>query len=304
MNGVINVYKEGGMTSSKLVSEVKKILNGVKCGHLGTLDPLAIGVLPICVGYGTRFSDYIADSKKVYIASFKLGVATNSYDIEGKVIKENDTIKPTLEEINKELSKLVGKVELKVPAFSAKKINGVRAYELARKGELEDAGNCIMEIDSIDVLMYEYPYGLLRISCHKGTYIRSIINTLGENIGCYAIMTELERKVNGPFNSDKAITLDKLKELNDMRKKGEIDEKQFVTPVESLLDWPIAIVKDSTISKIMNGISPGPNDYLSLPIEDGGEYFFIQNQKRKLVAVATRQDFSKEPLKLKMVFNT
>ena len=303
MNGIINIYKEKGVTSSKVVGAVKKILNVSKCGHLGTLDPLAVGVLPICVGYGTRFADYISASNKVYVASFKLGISTDSYDIEGKTLKENNDIIPTIDEIKSELLKLVGNVELKVPAFSAKKINGVRAYELARKGELEDAGTFSMIIDSIDLLTYEYPYGVIRVSCSKGTYIRSIINTLGENLGCFAIMTELERKVNGVFHSDKAITLDKLKELNNLRQIGSCKVTDYITPVEEILNWPIAIVKDGALPKLFNGMSPGAKDYLSLPIEENGDNFFIQNQKRKLVAVASRQDFSKEPLKLKMVFN-
>ena len=156
MNGVVNVYKEAGMTSFDVVAKVRRLFNVSKCGHLGTLDPMAEGVLPVLVGYATRFADYLSSVDKEYIAEFKLGERSQSYDNTSETEKVSDKI-VSEEDIKNVLHSLTGKISLKVPAFSAKKINGVRAYKLARKGEIEDAGEKEMEIYSIDLLNYEYP---------------------------------------------------------------------------------------------------------------------------------------------------
>lgn len=296
MNGVVNVYKEAGVTSFDVVSSVKKILNVSKCGHLGTLDPMAEGVLPVCVGYATRFADYLSSVNKEYIAEFKLGVKSDSYDITGSLVECGEDIKPTDEELRLVFSTMTGNVELKVPAYSAKKINGVRAYQLARRGEIEDAGFRSMEIFSIELLSYDYPYGIIRVSCGKGTYIRSIINSAGENLGTGAVMSGLIRSVNGLFKSKDALKISDLKKLSE---RGNVLEA--VKPVTDFLDWGRAVVKDSVIPLIKNGISPDNKSYLSFPIEHEGDLFFIMDSRNNLLAAAERAENSETPLKLKMV---
>lgn len=295
MNGVINVYKESGVTSFDVVAKIRRLLNVSKCGHLGTLDPMAEGVLPICVGYATRFSDYISSVDKEYVAEFMLGVKSASYDNTSELEKVSDMVveKSQIEGV---LLELTGKISLTVPAYSAKKINGVRAYKLARKGEIEDAGSREMDIYSNTLLNYEYPLGIIRVSCGKGTYIRSIINTMGERLGCGAVMSGLIRSANGIFLSQKS---HKISQLESMVENGSI--QQAVTPVYELLDWGRAVIKDSAIKQIKNGISPDHSLYIHLPIEHDGDNFFIMDNKSNLIAVAERIENSSFPLKLKMV---
>lgn len=295
MNGVINVYKESGVTSFDVVAKIRRLLNVSKCGHLGTLDPMAEGVLPICIGYATRFSDYISSVDKEYVAEFMLGVKSASYDNTSELEKVSDMVveKSQIESV---LLELTGKISLTVPAYSAKKINGVRAYKLARKGEIEDAGSREMDIYSNTLLNYEYPLGIIRVSCGKGTYIRSIINTMGERLGCGAVMSGLIRSANGIFLSQKS---HKISQLEIMVENGSI--QQAVTPVYELLDWGRAVIKDSAIKQIKNGISPDHSLYIHLPIEHDGDNFFIMDNKSNLIAVAERIENSSFPLKLKMV---
>lgn len=297
MNGIVNVYKEAGMTSFDVVAKVRRLFNISKCGHLGTLDPMAEGVLPVLVGYATRFADYLSSVEKEYIAEFKLGERSQSYDNSSEIEKVSDKI-VSEDDVKNVLHSLTGKISLKVPAYSAKKINGVRAYKLARKGEIEDAGEKEMEIYSIDLINYEYPLGIIKVSCGKGTYIRSIINTLGDRLGTGALMSGLIRSANGVFKynqSHKISQLEKLSEENQL--------SQAVIPVYDILEWGRAVVKDSFIKRIKNGVSPDRNSFLSFPIEQEGSNFFIMDNQGNLLAAAERCESSDHPLKLTIVIN-
>ncbi len=297
MNGIINVYKESGMTSFDVVSKIRRLFCVAKCGHLGTLDPMAEGVLPILVGYATRFADYLSSVDKEYIAEFKLGERSQSYDNTSEIEKVSDRI-VRKDELQNILISLIGTVTLKVPAYSAKKINGVRAYKLARKGEIKDAGEKEMEIYSIDLLNYEYPFGIIKVSCGKGTYIRSIINTLGEHLTTGALMTGLIRSANGIFKSNTSYRLSELEKLYEENKLS-----QTIIPVYDVLDWGRAIIKDNFIKKIKNGVSPTRDSFLSFPIEHKGSNFFIMDNNGNLLAVAERCESSEYPLKLNIVIN-
>lgn len=298
MNGVINLYKESGTTSFSAVDCVRKLAGGLKCGHLGTLDPMAEGVLPICVGYATRFADYLSAVEKEYVAEFKLGMSTDSFDSTGTVLSENLAIKPSEEEIRKIFSGLHGEVCLEVPAFSAKKIGGVRAYKLAREGSIANAGTAVMHIISCELMHYEYPLGLLKVCCGKGTYIRSLIAEAGKIAGCGAVMSGLVRTSNGPF---KAKDCFRLSVLEEMAASGRLAEA--VIPVTDLLDWGRAMVKDEAVKQVMNGVSPFKNEYLYLPLEKEGNDFFIENNAGVLLGVGRRAEHSSYPIKIKMVFN-
>lgn len=296
MNGVINIYKESGYTSFNIVDRVRKILNVSKCGHLGTLDPMAEGVLPVCVGYATRFADYLSSVNKEYIAEFRLGEKSDSYDSTGNIERSESGIVPDAAQVAGVFSEMTGLTGLKVPPFSAKKINGVRAYKLARKGCIEDAGVRPMEIFSIDLLNYEYPLGIIKVSCGKGTYIRSIINEAGERLGTGALMSGLIRSANGIFKSGNSIKLEKLEEMALNGSAGEV-----IIPVPRLLDWGKAVVKDSAVKNIANGMPPARDAFLFFPVEHEGAYFFITDSADNLIAAAQRQENSEYPLKLKMV---
>jgi tRNA pseudouridine55 synthase len=296
INGVINFYKEAGITSFQAVDRVKKLLKIKKLGHTGTLDPIAEGILPICLNNTTKFVDYLMANDKEYIAEIKLGLKTDSYDITGKIIAKNEDIIPNEQNLLFEMNKFIGETELPVPSYSAVKINGKRAHELARKGLIENAGTRINIIYSIDLIEYNYPTAIIKVNCAKGTYIRSIIHVLGENLKCFATMTGLVRTRNGKFHIKNSY---KLANIEEMIKKNNYD---FIKTIEECLDWPKAIIKPEAEKLVLNGISPKKYFYTNLPIEIN-DMFFITNQQGKLLAFAKKNKNSPIPLKLLKVFN-
>ena len=174
MNGVINIFKNKGMSSFDVVRKVRKVAREKKVGHTGTLDPEATGVLPVCLGKGTKIIDYIMKAKKTYFVTFKLGIKTNTYDLEGEIIEEKDISNITEEETLKTINSFVGEYSQVPPMFSALKKDGVRLYDLARQGiEIEREGRLITiyDIKNIDISM---PYVSMEVTCSKGTYIRSL----------------------------------------------------------------------------------------------------------------------------------
>lgn len=296
MNGVINFYKESGITSFKAVDKVRKLLGIKKCGHTGTLDPMAEGVLPMCLNQSTKFVDYLMAGDKEYVAEITFGYKTDTYDSTGAVIAENDDIKPTEAEVLSMITTLIGKVELPIPSFSAVKIDGKRAHELARQGLIEDAGTRVNHVYDIALLSYEYPRAMIKVFCEKGTYIRSIIYVLGEKLGCYAVMSGLIRTGNGQFNIKDSF---KLADLEKCIKNEDFD---FIKPVWDYLDWPRAVVKQDAVKLIKNGVSPKKHFYSYLPIEEG-EYFFVGTADGEMLGFAKKQKGNQIPLKMVKVFN-
>ncbi len=282
MNGVVNIYKEKGLTSFAVVKAARRIFGTKKCGHLGTLDPMAEGVLPVCLGFATKLVDYMMAVDKEYVAQFRLGQSTDSYDSTGEVTAENHDIKPSKDDVEKVLKGFIGEVELTVPAFSAVKINGKRAYDLARQGEIEDAGQRVMSIRDISLMSYDYPDGMMRMQCYKGTYVRSVIHEMGLKLGTYANMTGLIRTVNGQFSHKDALRLSKL---DSMKEEGRLTEA--VIPVDKATGWPVAVVKDEALKLVNNGLSVKAHNYASVPdIET--DMYFLADRKGTLLAFAKR----------------
>ena len=187
MNGVLNIFKNSGMSSFDVVRIVKKVACEKKVGHTGTLDPEAIGVLPVCLGKATKIIDYIMNDKKSYKVKFKLGVTTTTYDLEGEILSETDTSNITVEETLEAINKFKGTYNQVPPMYSALKKNGVRLYELARKGiEVEREGRPITIYDIKDIEI-NLPYISMEVTCSKGTYIRSLCYDIGEElkVGAY-----------------------------------------------------------------------------------------------------------------------
>lgn len=295
MNGIVNLYKEKGITSFKALDRLRRIIGVKKCGHLGTLDPLAEGVLPVCVGSATKFVDYLMDVDKEYIAEFTLGLRSDSFDTEGTILETNTVCKPDITEVERVFKSFVGEHELIVPAFSSKKINGQRAYKLARKGEIEDAGKRVMKILSVELIEYAYPKGVVKILCGKGTYIRSIIHEAGLNMGCFGVMSGLIRSANGLMKASDALTFETLEEMS---KKGAL--QTIVKPVSAVLGWKVAIVKDEAVRLITNGVSIKEWNYACLPLENSknGDMFFIAEKTGKILAFAESVRKGDCPLKI------
>ena len=198
MNGVINIIKNTGMTSFDVVARVRKITKEKKVGHTGTLDPEASGVLPICLGKATKIIDYMMENEKAYRVSFKLGIVTDTYDLEGKIIREKDASNVGKEEIIRVISNFIGNIKQVPPMYSALKQNGVKLYELARKGievKREARDITIYKIENIDI----QDEICMDVYCSKGTYIRSLCFDIGEELGVGATMTKLCRIKNGNF---------------------------------------------------------------------------------------------------------
>lgn len=202
--GILIVNKPKGKTSFDLVAMLRKRLGVKKIGHAGTLDPFATGVMIMLVGRNyTRLADQFMAKDKEYLAQLHLGIATDTYDSEG-VPKERSDLIPSLEEIQQALKEFQGEIEQIPPMYSAKKFQGKKLYELARKGiEIERRAAKVRL--HIEFLCYQYPYLELRVSCSKGTYIRSLAHDLGKRLGCGAHLSELQRTKNGSFSLEDCI---------------------------------------------------------------------------------------------------
>lgn len=244
MNGVINIYKPKGITSFDVVRELRKILKTSKIGHTGTLDPLATGVLPVCVGKATKIVDFLMEDYKIYKATLKLGVTTDTYDSEGKVVRE-DKVNSNEAEIIDAVNSFIGEIDQVPPMYSALKVNGKRLYDLARAGiEIERESRKI-NIYYINITKIDIPYVSFEVKCSKGTYIRSLCFDIGEKLGCGANMTELERIATGSFTKDNSVTIEELK--NDVN-------SYIITLEDALKKYDKAYFNDKFTRLLINGV--------------------------------------------------
>lgn len=260
MNGVINIYKNTGMTSFDVVAMVRRVAKMKKVGHTGTLDPAASGVLPVCLGKATKIIDYIMENKKVYRVNLKLGMVTDTYDLEGEVLREEDASHITKDEILNCINSFVGTIDQVPPMYSALKQNGVRLYELARQGIEVHREARKITIDSIENIKIESNDNIqMDVCCSKGTYIRSLCYDIGEKLNVGATMTALERIQNGPFTKEEAINIEDLTE--------ELLEKHIIS-IEKALDSFEKITVNEKFGKLLrNGVKVFDNRMYSEEVE-------------------------------------
>ena len=248
MNGIINVYKEAGFTSFDVVAKLRGILKQKKIGHTGTLDPDAVGVLPVCLGSATKLCDMLTDKKKEYIAEFVLGKVTDTQDISGTVLEEKEVL-CSEEEIREVITSFVGTYEQLPPMYSAIKVDGKRLYELARQGKEVERKTRPVTLFEIEIMHIKLPVVSVRVLCSKGTYIRTLCHDIGMRLGCGAVMTSLKRTASGQFTIDSAHTLAEIEELRD---SGNLDSA--IIPVDTVfLDLPAIVVSGELERKILNG---------------------------------------------------
>ena len=221
MNGILNVYKEKGYTSHDVVAKLRGILKQKKIGHTGTLDPDATGVLPVCLGNGTRLCDMLTDTSKEYMVTFVLGVETDTQDMTGTVLNSKQ-VQVSSEDVEKNIMKYVGDYNQLPPMYSALKINGKKLYELAREGKIVERALRPVTIDFIAIKNIRLPEVTMLVGCSKGTYIRTLCHDIGQDLGCGAAMVSLERTRVGTFFVEDAIDLKKIEQLRD---EGEIESK-------------------------------------------------------------------------------
>ncbi len=244
MNGIVNIYKPPGITSHGAVNRVRKILGIKKVGHTGTLDPDAEGVLPICVGKGTKLAGLLTDADKAYRAVIKLGVVTDTQDASGEIlsecapfVSENDFISA--------VNSFIGKIKQIPPMYSALKVNGRKLCDLARQGIEVERKPREINIFSIEISDFDGITATLDVSCSKGTYIRTLCHDIGQKLGCGAIMQSLVRTKSGMFEIDNSVSFEEF----------EKNPAAFITPPDKLfMNLPEYVATEDESVKIKNGI--------------------------------------------------
>ncbi|WP_339001007.1 tRNA pseudouridine(55) synthase TruB [Fusobacterium animalis] len=212
MEGIIVVNKPKGITSFDVIRKLKKILNTKKIGHTGTLDPLATGVMLVCVGKATKLASDLEAKDKIYIADFDIGYATDTYDIEGKKIAEN-IIEVSKENLKQSIKKFIGNIKQIPPMYSAIKIDGNKLYHLARKGIEVERPKRDVTIEYINLLDFKDNKVKIETKVSKGCYIRSLIYDIGQDLGTYATMTALQRKQVGDYSLENSYSLEQIEKM-------------------------------------------------------------------------------------------
>lgn len=273
MDGIINVNKPKGITSFDVIRKLRKILSMRKIGHTGTLDPLAEGVLLVCVGKATKLAQDIEAHSKEYIAGFELGYKTDTYDIEGVTVDKKENFSVTLEELSEVIKKFIGNIKQVPPMYSAIKINGQKLYDLARKGEVVEREARDIFIESIEVLEFDGKKGILKCKVSKGTYIRSLIYDIGEELNTFAVMTSLVRTQVGEENICKSFSLEDIENLK------QKDDLSFITSVEDYFVCPkINISGEKNHTLFLNG---------NTLIFDGNDGMYKVYYENKFLGLAT-----------------
>ena len=247
-HGMINVYKEKEFTSHDVVAKLRGICKQKKIGHTGTLDPDAVGVLPVCLGCATRLCDMLTDKDKEYVAVLRLGITTDTQDATGKVLAEKE-VSVSEEEVRAVIASFEGEQLQIPPMYSALKVNGKKLYELAREGkEIERKARPIV-VHEIEILSENMPEFTIRVKCSKGTYIRTICHDIGQKLSCGGVMVSLKRTKVGNFGIEDAYT---LSQIEDMAKEGKLCE--ILLPVEKVFEkLPEIRVKETAMKALLNG---------------------------------------------------
>ena len=244
--------KANGLSSNAALQEVKRLYEANKAGHAGSLDPLATGVLPVCLGEATKVSQFLLDSDKRYRTRIKLGIRTDTGDSEGAIIERNEGISVSRKAIERALTKFKGEVEQVPPMHSAIKMNGVPLYKLARKGIAVEREPRLVTLYQICLVEFVNSELELEISCSKGTYIRTIADDLGQELGCGAHVIELRRTQAGVFTEKDSISSEELALEKENRGLDKID--QFLIPMDrAIQDLPEVNLPSITASHVKNG---------------------------------------------------
>jgi tRNA pseudouridine55 synthase len=283
MDGIVIIDKPAGKTSHDVVSEVKKIMGAKKAGHTGTLDPMATGVLPICLNEATKLAQFLTGENKEYLATMLLGVKTDTLDTEGEITGRSDKF-VSEEEIRAALAKMVGKIQQVPPAYSAVKHHGQPLYKYARKGIFLETAAREVEIYSIFIEDISFPRVTFRIACSKGTYIRSICSDVGEMLECGACLCGLRRLRSGLFSTDMAVSLENYERKE---KKSELLAKML--PLTKSLPLLTGIeVEEEFANKLRDGMQPSVEamQLHVLPFLEAGDMIKFVSQGGSLIAVA------------------
>lgn len=249
IHGVLNVYKEKGYTSHDVVAKLRGITRQKKIGHTGTLDPDAVGVLPICLGRATKLCDLLTDKDKTYEAVLLLGRETDTQDISGKVIEEKNTEYLEESQVTEAILSFLGEYDQIPPMYSALKVGGKKLYELAREGKTVERKARRVQIYSLQVVEMNLPRVKIKVECSKGTYIRTLCHDIGRQLGCGGCMEKLTRTKVSRFEIKDSVTLEEI-----TKKKEEDKLEMILTPIDAMFpDYPKAVVKKRWEQLAYNG---------------------------------------------------
>lgn len=274
-HGIMNVYKEAGYTSHDVVARLRGICKQKKIGHTGTLDPDAVGVLPVCLGNGTKLCDMLTDRTKEYVAVLRLGIVTDTQDISGTVLSEKP-VEVTSSQVREVIASFKGNSLQIPPMYSALKVNGRKLYELAREGKEVEREARSITIYKLEILEENHPEYTIKVECSKGTYIRTVCHDIGQALGCGGVMAGLQRTRVGEFEIDKAHTLDELQKLSD---SGQLS--QVVIPVEKMFENLSALtVREQSMKVLKNGNQLRAEDFKvdAQKVTDGQEFRVYSNE--------------------------
>lgn len=296
MNGIICVNKPKDWTSFDVVAKVRGMARTKKVGHAGTLDPMATGVLPLFFGNATKACDVMPNDDKGYIATFKLGMTTNTLDITGDIETQKES-NVTLDELKNVLSEFVGEIEQVPPMFSAIQVNGRRLYDIARTGEVVERKARKVIIKKLKLIDFneDTQIGIIEVLCSKGTYIRSLSSDIGEKLGVGATLTDLQRHIVGNFTLDDCYTLDELQKFTD---EGILEQKAL--PVEKVFEQlPKIKLNPVQSNKFRNGVKLDLNRVFHKNVEGNHKVF---DQDNKFIGLA-KLDLEKMQLVIEKMFN-
>ncbi|MGN0107124.1 MAG: tRNA pseudouridine(55) synthase TruB [Hominilimicola sp.] len=250
MNGIIIIDKPIGRTSHDMVYVMRKMTGIKKVGHTGTLDPMATGVLPVCIGNATKVADMLTLSDKRYVAELVLGMTTDTQDADGEVLTECE-VNCTEEEIRAAVMSFVGEIEQIPPMYSAIKQNGKKLYELARKGIEVERKSRKVTINSIDILKIDGERVSIDVSCSKGTYIRTLCEDIGAKLHVGAYMNTLRRIKTGPFSVEESHT---IKEIENLKENGKLED--IIIPVDRMFEeYPQITLNPKQVKSVTNGMA-------------------------------------------------
>ncbi len=278
MNGVLVVDKPGGMTSHDVVARVRKLLGERSVGHLGTLDPMATGVLPLVLGRMTRLAQFYGEAEKAYEGEIRFGFATDTYDSDGDPVDEPVPVRLALAQVREAAARFVGKLEQVPPPFSAKKIAGVPAYKLARKKKDVELKAVPVEVRGFEIFSLEGDRARFRSRVSAGTYLRSIAHELGKALGVGAHLAGLRRTASGEFSLDDARTLEQVEAA---AQSGDV-ESLFVHPRRVLPELPSVTATEEAVARIRNGMT------VNLPEMSRAKYVKVFLGQSELIAIAAR----------------
>ena len=269
INGVINVYKEPGYTTHDVVAKLRGILKQKKIGHMGTLDPNAVGVLPVCLGKATKLCNLLSEKDKTYTATMLLGIETDTQDTTGQITNqtpEEEVMKLSEEKVFDVIKSYIGEYDQIPPMFSAIKINGQKLYNLARKGEEIERPPRHCKIIDITITKIDLPRVSFHVTCSKGTYVRTLCYDIGKDLGVGACMEKLTRTRVERFDIKDSISLSQIEEIRD---QGILE--QYITPVDEILDmYSKCMVSEEAEKLLYNGnIFTSRNTLLKMNHQDG-----------------------------------